>query len=126
MPNEVNITPEAMRALLRRLGAVQESNHDAYKLAGVIAWVDHWVSQECREPWFVLACADYLESEQVRKAGLQVNFSNGNLVLGDDPLTSIHEVTDNGMCCLKVFTGPFSRRVVETAAWVAVRMEEKK
>lgn len=67
MTDQTNeIEAEGMRCLLAAMGATK-SKTDTYALNGCAATPESWV--ECElwgEPWFVLTCLRFLESEKVR------------------------------------------------------------
>lgn len=125
MESNKAITPEAMRVLLVALGAKQKSRNKKgfcrFELGESFLYV-HDEDQDrnaknIQSHWFILACANFLESEAVRKDYVVIH---GNL---DGGLTTIGSFK---LESTKAFTGPFGSRVVAAAAAVAGMMGKEK
>lgn len=119
MNNESTITPDEMRVLLVELGAVKiNESSPAFEY---VMWsgggkqyigyqADHTYGTD--EPWFVLACLRFLESEKARESGIKYEAEIGEI--------AVIARRTGGFTCLGIFTDPDPAvRWVRAAAAVA-------
>lgn len=125
------VSADEMRGLLVAMGAVEYASqngmstwamHNDDLCAAFVLTINGWMD-ESKRSWFILACAEYLESEAVSSQFTVAMWNSG-----------ITEITPTSAIVAKqridpddttTITGPFARRVVKAASVVAGMMQQR-